>query len=55
MLSEVAKFALVAAPLGQFQQLLKACVILVLNFTRPHAIILQVERSLTRGPLGRRV
>jgi hypothetical protein len=36
--SEVAEIALVAARLGQFQQLLKTRVILILNFTRPHAI-----------------
>ena len=38
MFSEVAEIALVAARLGQFQQLLKIRVILILNFTRPHAI-----------------
>ena len=38
MFSEVAEIALVAARLGQFQQLLKTRVILILNFTRPHAI-----------------
>ena len=38
MFSEVAEIALVAARLGQFQQLLKTQVILILNFTRPHAI-----------------
>ena len=38
VLSEVAEIALVAARLGQFQQLLKTQVILILNFTRPHAI-----------------
>jgi len=35
---EVAEIALVAARLGQFQQLPKTRVILILNFTRPHAI-----------------
>ena len=38
MFSEVAEIALVAARLGQFQQLPKTRVILILNFTRPHAI-----------------
>ena len=38
MFSEVAEITLVAARLGQFQQLLKRRVILILNFTRPHAI-----------------
>ena len=38
MFSEVANIALVATRLGQFQQLLKTRVILILNFTRPHAI-----------------
>ena len=36
--SEAAEIALVAARLGQFQQLLKIRVILILNFTRPRAI-----------------
>ena len=36
--NEVAQIALVAVRLGQFQQLLKTQVILILNFTRPHAI-----------------
>ena len=36
---EVAEIALVAARFGQFQQLMKTRVILlILNFTRPHAI-----------------
>ena len=38
MFSEVAEIALVAVRLGQFQQLLKTRVILILNFTRPRAI-----------------
>ena len=38
MFSEVAEIALVAGRLGQFQQLPKTRVILILNFTRPHAI-----------------
>ena len=38
LFSEVAEIALVAARLGQFQQLLKTRVILILNFTRPHAL-----------------
>ena len=38
MFSEVAEIAQVAARLGQFQQLLKTQVILIFNFTRPHAI-----------------
>ena len=38
MFSELAEIALVAAQLRQFQQVLKTCVILILNFTRPHAI-----------------
>ena len=36
MFSEVAEIALVAAQLGQSQQLLKTRVILILNFTRIH-------------------
>ena len=36
--SEIAEIALVAARLGQFLQFLKTSVILILNFTRPHAI-----------------
>ena len=36
--SEIAEIALVAVRLGQFLQFLKTCVILILNFTRPHAI-----------------
>ena len=36
--SEVAEIARVAQRLGQFQQLLKTHVILIINFTRPHAI-----------------
>ena len=35
---EVAEIALVAARLGQFQQLLKTQVLLMFNFSRPHAI-----------------
>ena len=38
MFSEVAEIARVAARLGQFQQLLKTRVILILNFTRPRVI-----------------
>ena len=38
MFSEVSEIALLAGRLGQFQTLLKARVILILNFTRPHAI-----------------
>ena len=38
MFSEIAEIALLAAPLGQFLQFLKTRVILILNFTRPHAI-----------------
>ena len=38
MFSEIAEIALVAAQLGQFLQFLKTRVILILNFTRPHAI-----------------
>ena len=38
MFSEVAEIALVAVRLGKFLQLLKTRVILILNFTRPHAI-----------------
>ena len=37
MFSEIAEIALVAAGLGQFLQFLKTRVILILNFTRPHA------------------
>ena len=39
MFSEIAEIALVAARPGQFLQFLKTRVILILNFTRPHAII----------------
>ena len=38
MFSEIGEIALVAARLGQFLQFLKTRVILILNFTRPHAI-----------------
>ena len=38
MFSEIAEIALVAARLGQCLQFLKTRVILILNFTRPHAI-----------------
>ena len=38
MFSEIAETALVAARLGQVLQFLKTRVILILNFTRPHAI-----------------
>ena len=38
MFSEIAEIPLVAARLGQFLQFLKTRVILILNFTRPHAI-----------------
>ena len=38
MFSEIAEIALVAARLGQFLQFLKTRVMLILNFTRPHAI-----------------
>ena len=34
----VGEIALVTARLGQFQQLLKTQVLLILNFIRPHAI-----------------
>ena len=46
MFSEVAEIALVAARLGQFQQLPKTRVILILNFTRPHAITYTKRREL---------
>ena len=36
--SKVGEITLVAAQLGQFHQLLKTRVIIILNFTRPHAI-----------------
>ena len=36
--SDVPEIALVTARLGQFQELLKTQVILILNFTRPHVI-----------------
>lgn len=36
--SVVGEIALVTARLGQFQQLLKTQVLLILNFIRPHAI-----------------
>ena len=55
MFSEVAEIALVAARLGQFQQLPKTRVILILNFTRPHAITytndspeVETEKPFTR-------
>ena len=35
---EVAEIGLVAAQIGQFQQLLKTHVILILNCTSPHTI-----------------
>ena len=38
MFSEVVETTLFVARLGQFQQLLKTHVILILNFSRPHAI-----------------
>ena len=38
MFSEVAEIARVVQRLGQFQQLLKTQVILILSFTRPHTI-----------------
>ena len=38
MFSKVAEIARVTQRLGQFQQLLKTRVMLILNFTRPHAI-----------------
>ena len=38
MFSEIAEIALVAARLGHFLQFLKTRVILILNFTQPHAI-----------------
>ena len=38
MFSEIAEIALVAARLGQFLQFLKTRMILIRNFTRPHAI-----------------
>ena len=42
--SEVAEIALVAARLGQFQQLLKTQVILILNFTRIHCDYLLITK-----------
>ena len=42
--SEVAEISLVAAPLGQFQQLLKTRVILILNFTQ--LLRLPIKQSL---------
>ena len=57
MFSEVAEIALVAARLGQFQQLPKTQVILILNFTRPHAITytyyIQLESVATSYPHGK--
>ena len=44
--SEVAEIALVAALLGRFQQLLKTRMILIRNFTRPHAITYTNVRGL---------
>ena len=58
MFSEVAEIALVATRLGQFQQLLKTRVILILNFTRPHAItytytndVLNRQQNRPRHPI----
>ena len=51
MFSEVAEIALVAARLGQFQQLLKTQVILILNFTRPHAITYANNQNYNLKPL----
>ena len=52
MFSEVAEIALVAARLGQFQQLPKTRVILILNFTRPHAITYTYPFWCTYGVCG---
>ena len=51
MFSEVAEIALVAARLGQFQKLLKTCVILILNITRPIRlhIIISTTSALLRN------
>ena len=49
MFSEVAEIALVAARLGQFLQLLKTRVILILNFTRPHAITYTKSKYKPKG------
>ena len=45
MFSELAQIALVAARLGQFQQLLKTRVILIFNVTRPNAITYTKRRT----------
>ena len=49
MFSEIAEIALVAARLGQFLQFLKTRVILILNFTRPHAITRQTDAETMRS------
>lgn len=45
MFLEIAEIALVAARLGQLQQLPKTRVTLILNFTRTHAITYTNERK----------
>jgi len=44
--SEVAEIALIDVRLEQFQQLLKTCVILILNFTCPMQLPLQKVTQL---------
>ena len=46
MFSEIAEIARVAARLGQFLQFLKTRVILILNFTRPHAITHTITKMI---------
>jgi len=52
--TEVVEIDLVAARLGKCHQLLKTRVILILNFTRPHAITYtNLEDDLGRLPFDR--
>ena len=48
MFSEIVEIALVAARLGHFLQFLKTRVILILKFTRPHAITHTTRNSFSR-------
>jgi len=48
--SEVAEIALIDVRLEQFQQLLKTCVILILSFTRPHAITYTKKLMMAKLP-----
>ena len=46
LFSEVAKIALIAARLGQFQQLLKTLVILILNLLAPMRLPIQIVTKI---------